>query len=182
MQDGEKHRRLGIFRQAHVLAVFDNADHPDARSIPHPVIPAHRVGYGAEDFARKLLVDHCHARRIGIVMPGDGPSGQQGCARRMEVFGRYLEHEGSGRGIQWAQIGGFVGEDHRGGPALIQRRGTGHCDGLDTRNRLHGIDHAPLHGGYGVPGVTGHFQDGIRQHGIARLKSDIAVQRLTPVR
>ena len=60
---------------------------------------AHGAGDGAKVLARKLLVDHSHARRIFIVMPCEGPSRQQGRARRLEVFGRYAEHEGVCSGI-----------------------------------------------------------------------------------
>ena len=62
MQDGEKHRRLWIFGEAPIFSVFDNTHHLYARSIPHLVISADRIGYGAKDFARKLPIHHGNAR------------------------------------------------------------------------------------------------------------------------
>ena len=42
---------------------------------------------------------------------------------------------------------------------------------------LHRFDHAPLHCGHAVAGVTGRLQVCIHQHRVTRLKTEVAVQR-----
>ena len=46
------------------------------RSIFHLEVSAQRAGDGAEDSSRKQLVDHCHARRVLVVMSGESPARQ----------------------------------------------------------------------------------------------------------
>ena len=96
-----------------VFSVFHNTHHLYARSIALLEISAHGVRYRAKDLARKLLVDHGHARRVLVVMPGEGPARQQDGACRVEVFGRYAEHEGVSGGIRRPQVCRFVGKDKR---------------------------------------------------------------------
>jgi hypothetical protein len=50
---------------------FLQRHHLYTRSIRHLVMSADCVRHGTEDFACKLPVDHCHARRIFIVMPDE---------------------------------------------------------------------------------------------------------------
>ena len=116
----------GIFREVHVLSVFHNAHHLDARPVAQLVIPPHRVAHGAEDLARKLPVDHRHARRIWIVVPGERSCpASRAVPAAWKYSGDMLNIERRGRGVRRPQIGGFVGKDSVVEPRLIQRRHAG---------------------------------------------------------
>jgi hypothetical protein len=119
LQEGEKHGRLCFLSKAAVFSLFHNAHDLDARSIGQLVIFAHYAAVRTEDGAREFLVDHRYPRRILIVMPGEASSGEQGSTGRVEIFRRYLVHEGLRSGISLAQLRGFIGKDQARGRARV---------------------------------------------------------------
>ena len=103
---------------------------------------------------------------------------ERGRLRRSEEFRRYLVRHRRGRDIGRAQIRGFVRKSR--GPraaAARQWRAIHQSHGGYTRNRLHRFDHALLHSGHGIIGVTGHVQIRVHKDHVRRFKSEIAVQR-----
>src|SRR5262249_52090713 len=123
LQEWKKHSWLRIFAQFHIFTVFHDAHNLDPRSILHLVISADGVGGRGKHLDRKLPIHHGYGRRVLIVMPGEGPAGQQGSTGGMKVLGRYLVLVGHASGIRWPEISGFFIEDiYPAAGAIDQRR------------------------------------------------------------
>ena len=100
-------RRLRIFGEAVVLAVFDDADDLDAGAVLESVGAADGGVDGAKELAREFAIDDGDARGSLVVVPGEVAAGQAGRCRAAAKIARGDDvAEGHGGGVDGAQIGG----------------------------------------------------------------------------
>src|SRR5271154_4196329 len=110
LQEGKEHRRLLIFGEGLVLAVFHHAYNFCSLAAPELEVPSDRFIDGSEDLARKLAIDDCHQWSLVLVVHGEAPAGQKRGAGGAEVVRRNVEVLGVAHRICGPKVGGCVGE------------------------------------------------------------------------
>ena len=177
LEEGKEHRRLGVFGEGLVFAVFHHAYNFRPLAAPELEMPADCLVDGSENLAGKFAIDDGDHGSLVFIVHGEGPAGQKCGPGGAEIIGRDLEILGIGCGIRGPEIGGGVGEYVGIAAADTERKPIGISHGSDARDRCGGIEHALLHLHALVAVISSHLQIGLYEHHVLRLNAVVALER-----